>query len=40
MLRCREGNPLKESYGEALLLGAGATALFGAPALRGLRVER
>ena len=35
-----EGNPLPKSYGEALLLGAGATALFGAPALRGLRVDK
>ena len=30
----------EKSFGEAALLGAGATALFGAPALRGLRVDK
>jgi len=35
-----EGNPLPKSYGEAALLGAGGTLLFGAPALRGLRADK
>ena len=30
----------EKSYGEAALLGAGATLLFGAPALRGLRADK
>jgi len=30
----------EKSFGEAALLGAGATVLFGAPALRGLRVDK
>ena len=30
----------EKSFGEAALTGAGATLLFGAPALRGLRVDK
>ena len=35
-----EGNPLDKNYVEALLLGAGTTAVFGLPALKGLRSDK